>query len=63
MSHEKWHRYSNRGHDKPWCWRQVLRIVAREEEFERLLDLENARRERARLKARERRAKLKAACA
>ena len=61
MSHRKWHPYSNHYRAKPWWHRQLMRLVAREEEYDRQMDLEAARHARANQKARERRAKLKAA--
>ena len=60
MSHRKWHPYSNHHRDKPWWNRQIDKIVARELEYDRQMDLEAARRAYANQKARERRAKLKA---
>ena len=60
MSHRKWHPYSNHYAAKPWWHRQLIRLVARDQEFDRQMDLEAARRARANQTARERRAKLKA---
>ena len=61
MSHRKWHPYSNHYSAKPWWHRQLMRLVAREEEYDRQMDLEAARRASTNQKARERRAKLKGA--
>ena len=60
MSHRKWHPYSNGQWDKPWSHRRLMKWVARDQEFDRQMDLEAARRADANQKVRERRAKLKA---